>query len=102
MRLDRVTELAPGMRHATDVDEIIFCHGGVVSVIAVSLQISRVAFQQVLGNLGATPWIVMKQHHRLIRRSAALQPQVGFRLRFPARLFQHLHLGLIHLHDVIA
>ena len=37
LRLDRVTELASGMRHATEAGDATRLHGGVVAVIAIRL-----------------------------------------------------------------
>ena len=63
--LDRLVELAPRMRKATEVRQVAHGHHGVVAVIAVGLQRAPEAVEQALGDPGATTRIVVIEENRL-------------------------------------
>lgn len=102
LRFDRIGEAPPGMGHTTDADDGVLADHRVVALIAVRLQIPRVAGQQTPGHRTAWERVIVIQHDRPIRRSAALHPQGRLRLRTLAGLLEHLHRGLVHLYDVVA
>ena len=90
------------MRHAADEHDVRAQADGVVTVIAIHLQIASVALEEPLRHCLTSGGIVVEKDDGLMRRSPAPYPEIrGGMGGFP-RSLQYLHGGFIHLHDVVA
>ena len=78
--LESFIEFAAGVGHAAHEPNARLTADGVVSLVAIDLKISAITFGQPQGHRLVTRRIVIKEDDRLPRRTAPLDPEVGFRL----------------------